>query len=169
MGTNAKVLLQFSRRFQALDRWSGVLERDLPTLDTWASSDAQPGPSGLLTVYSGGKTGAGYPAAVAHGRPSNEVLDRTLGVIDEAVPGTAAGFNGRAWIDAWVHDPWARGSYAAFLPGQYSDFWGYTKQAEGRIHFAGEHTSTHSQGYLNGGVESGERAAHEVLRALAGR
>ena len=30
---------------------------------------------------------------------------------------------------------------------------------------AGEHTSTHSQGYLNGGGESGERAAREVLAA----
>ena len=35
------------------------------------------------------------------------------------------------------------------------------------MHFAGEHTSTHSQGYLNGGVESGDRAACEVLHALA--
>jgi Flavin containing amine oxidoreductase len=37
---------------------------------------------------------------------------------------------------------------------------------EGRVHFAGEHTSTYSQGFLNGGVEPGQRAAIEVLRAL---
>jgi monoamine oxidase len=34
------------------------------------------------------------------------------------------------------------------------------------VHFAGEHTSTYSQGYLNGGVESGQRAAIEVMRDL---
>jgi monoamine oxidase len=34
------------------------------------------------------------------------------------------------------------------------------------VHFAGEHTSTYSQGYLNGGVESGQRAAIEVMREL---
>jgi monoamine oxidase len=34
------------------------------------------------------------------------------------------------------------------------------------VHFAGEHTSTYSQGFLNGGVESGQRAAIEVMRAL---
>jgi monoamine oxidase len=34
------------------------------------------------------------------------------------------------------------------------------------VHFAGEHTSTHSQGYLNGAVESGQRAAREVLAAI---
>jgi monoamine oxidase len=37
---------------------------------------------------------------------------------------------------------------------------------EGPVHFAGEQTSTHSQGYLNGAVESGERAAREVLQAI---
>jgi monoamine oxidase len=36
----------------------------------------------------------------------------------------------------------------------------------GNAFFAGEHTSTHSQGYLNGGVESGERAARQVLNRL---
>jgi hypothetical protein len=30
---------------------------------------------------------------------------------------------------------------------------------------AGEQTSTHSQGYLNGGVESGCRVAAEILEA----
>jgi monoamine oxidase len=33
-------------------------------------------------------------------------------------------------------------------------------------HFAGEHTSIESQGYLNGGVETGERAASEIIAAL---
>jgi monoamine oxidase len=35
----------------------------------------------------------------------------------------------------------------------------------GGCHFAGEHTSTDSQGYLNGAVESGERAAAEIVAA----
>jgi monoamine oxidase len=37
------------------------------------------------------------------------------------------------------------------------------------IHFGGEHTSTYSQGYLNGGVGSGERCAREVLQAVRAR
>jgi hypothetical protein len=34
------------------------------------------------------------------------------------------------------------------------------------VHFAGEHTSTYGQGYLNGGVETGLRAAREILNAV---
>ena len=58
------------------------------------------------------------------------------------------------------------GRYAGFGPGQYTDFWGFLGLREGPVHFAGEHTSTFSQGFLNGGVESGERAAREVMNAL---
>ena len=79
--------------------------------------------------------------------------------------GLGAGFNGRAWTDHWVDDPWARGSYAAFLPGQYTRYYGYAGRPEGAIHFAGEHTATANQGYLEGALESGERAGGEILRA----
>jgi monoamine oxidase len=39
----------------------------------------------------------------------------------------------------------------------------------GHVYFAGEHTSLESQGYLNGAVESGQRAAGEVLASLGAR
>jgi monoamine oxidase len=48
-------------------------------------------------------------------------------------------------------------------------FAGVEREPEGaaqNCHFAGEHTSIKSQGYLNGGVETGERAASEVIDAL---
>jgi hypothetical protein len=43
---------------------------------------------------------------------------------------------------------------------------GFLEKPGGNALFAGEHTSTHSQGYLNGGVETGERAARQVLNVL---
>jgi monoamine oxidase len=48
----------------------------------------------------------------------------------------------------------------------HARFWRGTARAEGDIHFAGEATSTYSQGFLNGGVESGYRAAIEVMLKL---
>jgi monoamine oxidase len=82
------------------------------------------------------------------------------------VPGISVAFTGDAWLDQWAADPWVYGSYAAFPPRQLTSFWGSLGRAEGNVHFAGEHTSVYSQGYLNGGVESGQRAAVEVLREL---
>lgn len=170
MGTNSKLLLQFSSDHHSFGGWSGGMDRvDDPMFTTWESSstdDPSASRMSLITVYSGGHTGAGYAPPQPHGSPTKRVVAQTLAAMDSVVPGVGAAFNGKAWLDSWVDDPWAGGSYAAFMPGQYSRFSGITGTQEGTIHVAGEHTSSFSQGFLNGGVESGERAAVEVLEAL---
>ncbi len=166
MGYDVKLLVQYDRRPSTFEDWSGGLEYTDPDFVTWESSAAQPGEAGLITVYAGGRTGASWTADRPHGTAPQELTSQILDRIDRAVPGTASHFNGMAYADLWTHDPWVNGAYAAFGVGQYTRFWGGTAQAEGNVHFAGEATSTYSQGYLNGGVESGERAAIEVMTAL---
>ena len=168
MGTNAKVLLQFQDRFPTFG-WNGGFTLDAPKSDSWDSALAQPGDGGLLTIYTGGKTGAGYPTDVPHAIAPAGVVDDALTFLDTYLPGMRDSFNGRSWLDSWVDDPWVKGSYAAFLPGQWTSFFGYMGRREGNVHFAGEHTSTYSQGYLNGGVETGLRAAREVVHATGRR
>ena len=82
------------------------------------------------------------------------------------LPGITAKWNGRATIDFWTGYPWTKGSYSYWKVGQYTRFAGAEREASGNCHFAGEHTSIDFQGYLNGAVESGERAAGEILDAL---
>ncbi len=170
MGMDVKLFLQYDRRpaeFTVDGRpWSGGMEHTDPHFETWESSSGQPGSSCLITVYAGGRTGASWTADEPHATAPGAFAAEYVGHIDEVVAGTAASFNGTTWLDLWTRDPWTNGAYAAFLPGQYTRLWGYTGRAEGNVHFAGEHTSTYSQGYLNGGVESGQRAAIEVLRDL---
>jgi monoamine oxidase len=50
--------------------------------------------------------------------------------------------------------------------GQYTAFAGIEGRREGNAHFCGEHTSIDFQGYLNGAVETGERAAAEIAADL---
>ena len=47
----------------------------------------------------------------------------------------------------------------------YENVRGWLAQPFGRLFFAGEHTSIRWQGYMNGAVESGRRAAAEVAAA----
>ena len=171
MGTNAKLQLQLDRSFRSLD-WTGSFRSDQPEFGTWDSTYGQSDPaprSPVLTIYTGGHAGAGYPTDRAHGFAPPGVVDDALGAIARGIEGIRDAYGGIAYLDSWVDDPWVHGSYAAFAPGQYTDFWGYLRKPAGSILFAGEHTSTHSQGYLNGGVESGERAAHQVLTRLGVR
>ena len=166
MGTNSKVLIQFDQPLREFDNWSGYLQRaDNPQFSTWESSTTDSGDPeyALLTIFAGGRDGATYPTEQPHGAAPSDVADDTLAALDEMLPGIAAAQTGEIWLDYWTKDPWVRGSYAAFLPGNMTSYLGEMGRAEGRAHFAGEHTSVYSQGYLNGGAESGSRVAAEIL------
>ncbi|MGH2453103.1 MAG: flavin monoamine oxidase family protein [bacterium] len=64
----------------------------------------------------------------------------------------------------WHHDEFAGGAFALFDPGQQTLLHDAIIAPEGRIHFAGEHASlTHA--WIQGAIESGLRAAHEVHQA----
>ncbi len=106
-----------------------------------------------------------------HDEAPDPLVDRLLrGLVRGGrtdLPGLRRDFLGRAFVDHWARDPWTQGSYAALLPGQYTRFAGFAGRAEGAVHFAGEHTAPLvDQGYLNGAVRTGVRAAREVLQAV---
>jgi monoamine oxidase len=165
MGTNAKLTLQFARKTWRRDRYDGYVETDRIPGDTWDTTVDQAGREGILVVYTGGARGASYPVSRAHGPAPAAVASETVAALDGIYPGLRHDFTGRAHLDAWVHDPWTHGSYAAFLVGQYTRFDGRVRAGrEGGVHFAGEHTDTAQQGYIDGAVRSGERAARELAR-----
>jgi hypothetical protein len=63
----------------------------------------------------------------------------------------------------WEDDPWSRGGYAFIDPGFDPAWRPLLSRRAGRLVFAGEHTSARWQGYMNGAVESGIRAARELV------
>lgn len=68
----------------------------------------------------------------------------------------------------WPADPWAHGGYAANpAPGVWSEH-GATgwRSACGRVHWAGSETSSVWNGYIDGAIASGQRAAAEIMEAL---
>jgi len=67
---------------------------------------------------------------------------------------------------AWGEDEWSRGCYGAFLPpGGWTGFGPALRRPVGRVHWAGAETATVWNGYMDGAVSSGDRAAAEVLAA----
>jgi monoamine oxidase len=64
----------------------------------------------------------------------------------------------------WSAEPWTRGCYGGFLPpGVLTDYGRAIRAPVGRIHWAGAETSDYWNGYMDGAVRSGERAAREAL------
>lgn len=62
---------------------------------------------------------------------------------------------------SWIRDPYSAGAFIMFKPGQVTDLTPHISSPEGRVHFAGEHTST-THAWIQGAIESGIRVASEV-------
>lgn len=64
----------------------------------------------------------------------------------------------------WTTEPWSRGCYVAHTaPGVITTFGDTLREPCGRIHWAGTETATEWCGYLDGALQSGIRAAEEVI------
>ena len=69
----------------------------------------------------------------------------------------------------WATYPFTLGSYASAKVGQYTTMLEVAAEPalNGRLQFAGEHTSSDFLGYMNGGVESGNRASAALIEIMA--
>ncbi len=67
----------------------------------------------------------------------------------------------------WSEEAWTRGCYVGYTaPGVLLDYGPAIRAPIGRIHWAGAETSDYWNGYMDGAVRSGQRAAGEVLAQL---
>ncbi|WP_308636848.1 flavin monoamine oxidase family protein [Paenibacillus silvisoli] len=164
MGANSKLHLQFIDRCWNAAGCNGDTIADNGYQNTFDVTRGQPGTSGILVEYTGGH--------VAEGMNLGSLPERAqqfLHQLEPVIPGITQRWNGKVTRDYWPGNPFSLGSYAYRKVGQYTKFTGIEEEAEGRegrCHFAGEHTSVVYQGYMNGAVESGERAAAEIISAL---
>jgi monoamine oxidase len=83
--------------------------------------------------------------------------------LDAIWPGVSSTWNGKATFGNAQADPNILASYSCWLVGQCTTIAGHEARRQGRVHFAGEHTSVEYQGFMEGGAQSGFRAADEIL------
>ena len=102
---------------------------------------------------------------------------RFVDLLDKFVPGARDAATGRFVRSRWVRDPFARGAYTNFKPGQLTSFgeFLYIESDDpderqdvhaGNLVFAGEHLSDAYYGYMNGAAETGRLAAQVVLNKI---
>jgi monoamine oxidase len=161
MGTNSKLHVQFTNRFWRAHGSNGETFSDRGYQNTWEVTRAQAGKSGILVDYTGGKIGASFGSGTPESRAK-----QFLAQVEPVLPGATKAWNGKATIDFWPGYRWTKGSYSYWKVGQYQRFAGMEGRRQGNCLFAGEHTSIDFQGYLNGAVETGQRAAGEILADL---
>lgn len=159
-GRATRMLLQFSRRFWRVPGRRRAFGSALPIGAVWDGNEEQRGRAGILSLMAGASASDAIGAMVA--KENASALARSL----EWLGSRRA--NLVAWRQfAWEDDPWARGGYAFFDPAFDPSLRVWLARPCGRLFFAGEHTSLRWQGYMNGAIESGRRAAAEVAASHA--
>jgi monoamine oxidase len=149
-----KVFLQTRTRFWLKDGLSGHVTTDLPIERLTPDPGADPGARGALTAYPIGA----YTAALERMTEAERVT-AAREQAQQIFPELPTFFEGGV-SQCWGLDPWQRGSFALHTPGQIG-FIDTLAQPEGRVHFAGEHTSMWT-GWMQGALDSARRVVREI-------
>jgi monoamine oxidase len=173
MGQGAKIMVGTTSRVWRTPPASGLpvpsdgsAYSDLAFHEFWQTSNSQPQPgeAGILTNFLGGNAGlndaksalAAFRAGLAKMSPKMaESLDPDPAAVTSMF---------------WSNYRYTLGSYSCAKVGQYTTMFdeAWKPALNGRLQFAGEHTSgAKYQGYMNGGVRSGNRAAKKLIEVMA--
>ena len=164
-GTNAKLMIGFNERiWRTQHRRNGSVFCDLPFQTTWETTRLQPGASGALTNFTGGRHGLALGEGTAKAQ-----ADVAASQLEAIFPGIVAARAGAREVRMhWPSQPWAQGSYAVLTPGDWTSLRGAMGETVGQLYFAGEHCALDTQGFMEGACESGEAAAAQIIQARSG-
>jgi monoamine oxidase len=154
MGPVARVFAQTKSRFWEKDGRNGFATVDQP-MEVWAPTFNEGGTKGIVMSYIYEDLAAKYSAM-----SESKQVKTTLDLYEQIHPGFKKEFE-KATTWSWSNDPYARGAYMVVLPGQIRTVVNHLATADGRLHFAGEHTSPWP-GWMQGAIHSGLRVAREV-------
>jgi len=157
--SGSKIFLQSKKRFWLEDGLSGFATTDLPIREVWNMTHNQPGTRGILQAYP-----ISLHSRNVTGMTENERINFALAQVELIYPRIRQHFEGGV-TKCWDEDQWARGVSSYYKPGEFSSLLPYVARPEGRIYFAGEHTSIWIDGWMQGALESGNRVAREVNEA----
>jgi monoamine oxidase len=159
----ARCYLQTRTRFWERDPLGRLGGLDMVGTDTmagrvWNTSSQQPHPTlGMLHAYMFDTEALEF---TSHG-PGRERAVRRL--FADLLPGSK-GQTVATVSKAWHEDPWAGGGWGWVQPGDLHWMRPAMSRPEGRVHFAGEHTSLWIA-WMNGALESAERVLTEIQNA----
>ena len=159
---SGKILFQTRHRFWEREDGivGGTTVTDLPIRRICYPSFSDPNDERgtLLASYTWGQDALRWGAM-----DDEDTIEQALEDVAQIHPSIRTEFEVGA-VQNWYDDPYARGAFALFEPEQQSRLQPAIIAVEGRIHFAGEHTSLY-HAWIQGALESGIRAAREIHEA----
>ncbi len=152
----ARVFVQTRTRLWERNGLNGFATVDQP-MELWNPTYDQPGTRGILFSYIYERLARKYSAQT----PQTQI-DWAVDLFDRVHPGVREDFETAAtW--SWSGEPYSRGAFTITRVGDFPHL-AHAAEPEGRVHFAGEHTSPWPC-WIQGALHSGLRAADEIAQA----
>lgn len=164
MGTAIKMMFRYPTPFWRAEGLSGMAMTDKDVPQLIYDNSPNDGSCGVLLGFT-----EGIPARTWMQLGSDERRAAGLETLIQ-VFGTKAAEPLEYVEHSWVSEEFSRGCYAGTMPpGAWCSFGPALRTNVGRIHWAGTETATFWNGYVEGAMQAGERAASDVLSALEAR
>ena len=161
MGTVTKAQCVYPTPFWREENLSGQASSDSGVVRITFDNSPESGTPGVLLGFVEGDEGRAWGRLNAS--------DRRAAVLASLVNyfGERAGNPVEYFEQSWAEEEYTRGCYAGYMPpGVWTTFGEALRAPVGRLHWAGTETATIWNGYMDGALQSGERAAAEALAAL---
>ncbi len=155
MGAIIKVVVAYKSPFWRAKGFSGQVATDDDTLGI-VMDDVAEGSAPMLLCFIEGRHALEMSAAGKDAREAKVVASLVKFFGPEAADYIAYEDND------WLLEPYTHGYVGSMPPGVMTRFGHALREPCGRIHWAGTETATEWAGYIEGGLRSGVRAAHEV-------
>jgi monoamine oxidase len=160
-GSVMKVIAIYDKPFWRDQGFTGQVVSDTGPAQVTFDNTPPEGSPGALMAFVEASTSRQLNA-VSKAELKAKVLDNFGNYFGDAARHPKAFYEKR-----WDNDIWHRGCPVCFTPpGVLLDYGTAIRKPVGRIHWAGTETATYWNGYMDGAVRSGERAAAEVRPLL---
>ncbi len=160
-GNSSKFIMGFTEKTWRNAGKQGYTFTDEAFGTGWDSSQMQSERESSFTVFAGGEISAGV-----NNKKQEVMADDFLAGMDKIYQGSSLAYTGKNIKFCWKGSPISKGGYSCYKVGQYSSIAGWENQQVGNILFAGEHTSSNFQGYMNGAAETGRQAAEQIAAKI---
>ncbi len=160
-GSVIKCMAVYDSPFWRQDDLSGQVASDVGPVTATYDNTPPAGAPGVLLAF----VEASHAQALARLTPEQRrtaVLDCLARFFGEAARRSTG------WLELdWSAEPWTRGCYGAHMPpGTWTQFGPALRVPIGPLHWAGAETAQQWPAYMEGAVESGMRAADEIIARL---
>jgi monoamine oxidase len=162
MGTVIKCMAVYPKPFWRDHGLSGMATSDAGPVKLTFDNTPPDGKPGVLLGFIEGQA-ARELLGSSHRQRRNAVLECFERYFGKPARTTATDY----FDKSWAADPWTRGCYVGYYPpGVLTGYRETIHAPVGTIHWAGTETASEWNGYMDGALQSGERAAKEVLAKL---